>query len=60
VSQADFDSVFANARNSVQGKKPDRDVKKMVVETMEITGHNKVRTGWFRDWYSALKKELGV
>lgn len=60
LSQADFDSVFASAKTSVQGKKPDRDVKKIVVETMEMSGHNQVKTGWFGNWYSALKKELGL
>jgi hypothetical protein len=32
----------------------------MVVQVMESTGHNKVRTGWFSDWYAALKRDLGV
>jgi hypothetical protein len=60
VDQRLFESVFANAKKAINGKKNDREVKRMIVHIMEETGNNKVRAGWFRNWYSSLKKDLGV
>jgi hypothetical protein len=60
VDQSLFESVFANAKKAINGKKNDREVKRMIVHIMEETGNNKVRAGWFRNWYSSLKKDLGV
>ncbi len=60
VGQREFDAVFGSAKQAIQGKKTDREVKKMIVQVMEATGHNRVKTGWFSDWYAALKKDLGV
>jgi hypothetical protein len=42
------------------GKKNDREVKRMIVTVMEETGNNKVKTGWFTNWYANLKKDLGL
>jgi len=60
VDQKEFDLVFQNAKKKMNGKKNDRELKKMIVTIMEETGNNKVKTGWFSDWYSALKKDLGL
>jgi hypothetical protein len=60
IDQKEFDLIFQNIRKAVNGKKNDREVKKMVIAVMEDTGMNKVKTGWFSDWYSALKRDLGV
>jgi hypothetical protein len=60
VDQKEFDMIFATVRKAMQGKKNDREIKKMIVQVMEDTGNNKVKTGWFSDWYSALKKDLGM
>jgi hypothetical protein len=60
VDQREFDMIFNTVRKSAQGKKSDRDIKKMIVQVMEESGNNKVKTGWFSDWYSALKKDLGM
>lgn len=60
VDQKEFDMIFQNARRLISGKKNDREVKKMIVAVMEDTGNNKVKTGWFSDWYTALKKDLGM
>lgn len=60
IDQREFDLVFGNVKKAMNGKKNDREIKKMMVQVMEATGNNKVRTGWFSDWYSALKKDLGV
>ncbi|VTR90800.1 Uncharacterized protein OS=Isosphaera pallida (strain ATCC 43644 / DSM 9630 / IS1B) GN=Isop_1636 PE=4 SV=1 [Gemmata massiliana] len=60
IDQQEFDLIFGNVKRAAQGKKTDRELKKMVVQVMESTGNNKVRTGWFSDWYSSLKRDLGV
>ena len=39
----------------MQGKKNDREIKKMIVQVMEDTGNNKVKTGWFTNWYASLE-----
>jgi hypothetical protein len=60
VDEKEFDLIFGNAKRRIQGKKNDREVKKMIVTIMEDTGLNKVKTGWFSNWYTALKKDLGM
>lgn len=60
VDQNEFDAVFRHAKDAMAGKKTDREIKKMIVLVMEDTGNNRVKTGWFSDWYAALKKELGM
>ena len=60
VDQKEFDLIFQNAKRKMQGKKNDREIKKMIINVMEETGNNKVKTGWFSDWYTALKRDLGM
>ena len=60
VDQKEFEMVYQSAALAVQGKKTERQVKTMIVQVMEDTGNNKVKTGWFSDWYAALKKDLGA
>jgi hypothetical protein len=60
VDEREFELVFHDVRKTIQGKKNDRELKKLIVQVMEDTGNYRVKTGWFRDWYSTLKKELGI
>jgi hypothetical protein len=60
IDQAEFERVFQGARQLAQGRKNDRDLKKMVVTVMEDTGLERKKAGWFTDWYASLKKELGM
>lgn len=60
IDRKEFDMILATVRKAASGKKNDRDLKKMVVQVMEDGGNNKVKTGWFSDWYADLKKELGL
>ena len=60
IDRAEFDLILANARAALGGKKTDRQVKTLLVQVMEDTGNNRVRRGWFTNWYAALKKELGI
>jgi len=59
VDRKEFDLIFVNTRAAVQGKKNDRAVKVMIVTVIEESG-NKVRKGWFSNWYADLKRELGM
>jgi hypothetical protein len=58
IDQKEFDLVFQNIKRQMQGKKGDREVKKMIVTVMEDTGNNKVKKGWFSNWYLTLKQDL--
>jgi hypothetical protein len=60
VDQKEFDLIFANIKKAIQGKKNDREVKKMIVSVMEETGNNKIKKGWFSNWYATLKADLGM
>ena len=60
VDQREFDMIFANIKRAVQNKKNDREVKRMIVTVMEETGNNKVKKGWFSNWYATLKQDLGM
>ena len=60
IDQKEFEMIFAQAKKAMQGKKNDNQIKKMIVQVMEDTGNTKVKTGWFSDWYSTMKKDLGM
>ena len=60
VDQRDFERIFANVKRAVQGKKNDREIKKLIVTVMEDTGNNKIKKGWFSNWYASLKQDLGL
>lgn len=60
VDQKEFEMIVANAKRAMNGKKNDRQIKIMIVQIMEETGNTKVKTGWFSDWYAAMKKDLGL
>jgi hypothetical protein len=60
IDKKEFDFIFAAAKKAFAGKKNDVQIKKTIVEIMEDTGMTKVKTGWFSNWYTDLKKELGM
>jgi hypothetical protein len=55
-----FDTVFDSVKKAMGGKNNDREIKKLIVNVMENTGNNRVKAGWFSNWYTRLKKDLGV
>ena len=55
-----FDRIVADARQLSQGRKNDRELKKIALLVIEDAGLNRVKTGWFSDWYGGLKRELGM
>jgi len=60
IDEKEFNTIFLKAKKQMAGKKNDNQIKKMIVELMEDTGNTKVKTGWFSNWYTALKKDLGM
>lgn len=60
IDRHEFERAFRAAKVAVRGKKSDTDIKRMLVTMMEDTGNNRVKRGWFTDWYAAMKKELGM
>jgi hypothetical protein len=60
IDKQEYDDIVATAREAMQGKKGDREVRRMVVQLMEDTGNNKIRRSWFSNWYKAEKQDLGL
>jgi hypothetical protein len=60
LTRDDFDRILADARRAIANKQDDRYLKTLIVQVLEDTGNIPVRTGWFRNWYRALKRELGL
>ena len=60
IDRDQFEQVVEIVKKAVAGKKNDREIKKLIVTVMENTGNNRVKTGWFTNWYASLKKDLGV
>lgn len=56
----EFESICGNIKQSMQGKKNDREIKKLIIQVMESTLNNRTKRGWFTDWYGSLKRDLGV
>lgn len=60
VDEKEFSLIFQNTKRKMQSKKNDIQIKRMIVEIMEDSGLNKVKTGWFSNWYTAMKKDIGM
>jgi hypothetical protein len=60
VDRQEFEQMFTHAKTAMRGLKTDREIKTLLIQMMEDTGNNRVKTGWFTNWYRALKKELGM
>ena len=60
IDQPAFERIVRSAGQAAQGRRAERDLKKMVVTVMEDTGLGRARSGWFTDWYAAVKRDLGM
>ena len=60
VDEKEFELLFQTTAAKVNGKITNVQVKKMIVEEMENSGLNKVKTDWFSNWYTKVKKEVGM
>jgi hypothetical protein len=60
VDRKEFESIAVKITQSMQGKKNEREIKRMIIQVMENTGNNRIKKGWFTDWYRSLKRDLGM
>ena len=60
VDETEFNLLVQTMQTKVNGKITPMQVKRMVIEEMENSGLNKVKTGFFSNWYTKAKKEVGL
>jgi hypothetical protein len=60
VDEQEFTLIFQTMQAKVNGKATDNQLKKMIIEEMETSGLNKVKTGFFSNWYIKVKREVGM
>jgi hypothetical protein len=60
IDEKAFNRIMQNMKKKVATKRNDIQIKRMIVEAMEQLGKSKVKTGWFSNWYAAIKKEIGM
>jgi len=59
IDEKEFNDAVATCKKKMQGKKNDVQVKRMVLEIIEENSY-KVKTCMFSNWYSRVKKEVGM
>ncbi len=60
LTQAAFEKVVAEGIDAVRGTtRTAHDVRKLIVTAMEDHGLNRVRSGFFNNWYLRLKRDMG-
>ncbi len=60
LDAAAFSHWFEEAKAMLRGKRTDRETKILLVQLLEENGPPRVKTGWLRNWYAAMKRELGL
>lgn len=60
IDRKEFDMIVNTINNAAKGRKNERELQRMVISVMEETGQTQVKRGWFSDWYSSLKRDLGM
>lgn len=55
-----FEQIYNSIQPILRGKKSDRDIKAMILTVIERTGHHRIKRGWFGNWYTRLKREVGM
>ncbi len=59
IDEKEFNDAVLNCKKWTKGKKNDVQCKKMVIEIIDDASY-KTSKGWFSDWYTRVKKEIGV
>jgi hypothetical protein len=59
IDEKEFNDAILNCKKWTKGKKNDIQCKKMVIELIEDASF-KTSKGWFSDWYTRTKKEVGM
>ena len=59
IDEKEFNDCVTQLKKRCQGKKNDIQVKRMVIEIIDDNSY-KVKTGLFSNWFSRVKKEVGM
>ena len=59
IDEKEFNDALAMLKTRTQGKKNDLQCKRMLVEMIDDNNF-KIKTGLFSNWYSRVKREIGV
>ena len=59
IDEKEFNDAVALLKLRTQGRKNEVQCKRMVIEIIDDNSY-KVKTGFFSNWYSRVKKEVGV
>ena len=59
IDEKEFNDAVLICKKWTKGKKNDVQCKKMVIEIIDDKT-SKTSSGWFSNWYSRVKKEVGM
>jgi len=59
IDEKEFADAVLNCKKWTKGKKNDIQCKKMVIEIIDEASY-KTSKGWFSDWYSTVKRDVGA
>jgi hypothetical protein len=59
VDEKEFNDAVALLKTRTQGKKNDVQCKRMVIEIIEDNNY-KIKTGFFSNWFTRVKREVGM
>jgi len=59
IDEKEFNDAVSLLKTRTQGKKNEVQVKRMVIEIIEDNNY-KVKTGMFSNWFSRVKREVGM
>jgi hypothetical protein len=56
-----YERVVNDARTAVRGTtRNDRDIRRLVLETLADAGRPAVKTGWLFDWHTQARRRAGI
>lgn len=59
IDEKEFNDAVSMCKKFTQGKRTDIQCKRMIIEIIEDNVY-KTSKGWFSDWYTRIKKEVGL
>jgi hypothetical protein len=59
IDEKEFTDCVSFVKKATQGKRTDVQLKRMVIEIIDDNAY-KTSRGWFSNWYSRTKKEVGM
>jgi hypothetical protein len=59
IDEKEFNDAVLNCKKWTNGKKNEVQCKKMIIEIIDDASF-KTSKGWFSDWYTKIKKDVGM